>query len=48
MDGSSTFAPAMVFYSRNEKGKFSSKRTLNCRGKSDFFFHAMSVIQGGK
>ena len=27
----------MVFYGRNEKGKFSSKRTLICRGKSGFF-----------
>ena len=27
----------MVFYDRNEKGKFSSKQTLICRGKSEFF-----------
>ena len=27
----------MVFYGRNKKGKFSSKRILSCRGKSDFF-----------
>ena len=39
------FPPAMVFYGRNKKGKFSSKRTLICRGKSDFY--AMSSIHGG-
>ena len=33
----SMFAPAMVFYGRNKKGKFSSKRALICRGKSDCF-----------
>ena len=36
-EGTSTFAPAMVFYGQNRNGKFSSKRTLICRGKSDCF-----------
>ena len=36
----------MVFYARKKKGKFSSKRTLICRGKNEIFTQCQSSKGG--